>query len=344
MKRLRILVLLHEEFLPPDDIRGLSDQEIHPWKAEYDVLRTLEELGHEVRPLPLGDELAPIRFYAQEWKPHVIFNLLRDFHGIGIYDAHIISLLELLRLPYTGCNPRGLLLATDKALSKKILGWHRIPVPAFAFFRRGQAVRPRKKLPWPMIVKSAVEHASLGITQASIVHDPEGLIERVHYVHERIGTDAIAEEYIEGRELTVGILGNLRLQAFPVWELTFQKLPPGSAPIVTERVKSDLDYQEKLGVRSRRARDLEPALEEQARRIARRAFRALSMSGYGRVDMRLGADGRLRVLEANPNPDLCFGEDLAESAEAAGLPYPALIQRILNLGLRYSPPWKAQGS
>lgn len=340
MRRLRILLLTHEGQIPPDSLDGLSDEDAASFRTEFDVVQGLRGLGHEVHPLAVQDDLAPIRAAIREFEPHIAFNLLLEFHGVGVYEAHVISWLELLKVPYTGSNPRGLLLARDKGLSKKILAFHRIPVPRFGVFRKGRRLRMPKRLEFPLIVKSAVEEASLGISQASIVHDEEKLRERVAFVHDRIGSDAIAEEYIAGRELTIGVLGNERLQTFPIWEMDFGSLPEGNEPIATARIKWNLAYQDEIGLRTDRARGLDPALEERIARLAKRAYRALDLSGFARMDLRLSEEGKVYLLEANPNPDLRALEDFASGAQAAGLSYPELLQRILGLGLRYRAAWK----
>jgi D-alanine-D-alanine ligase len=340
MKKKRVLLLMHQELVPPDDVSGLSDQKLHQIAQERDVLRTLGKLEHEVVSLGLSDELAPIRLAIHDAKPHVAFNLLTHFHGIGTYDSHVVSYLELLRCPYTGCNPRGLMLASDKVVAKKILTWHRIPTPRFAAVPMGRKGIKPSRLDFPLFVKSAAEHSSIGISQASIVHDEKSLAERVEFIHHTAVTDAIVEEYIEGRELTVSILGNQRLAVFPVWELRFNNLPKGTEPIATSKVKWDLDYQKKLGVENVPARKLPDAVEKTISRTARRVYRALGMTGYARIDFRLTEDGRLYVLEANPNPDLTRDEDLAQSAGRTGIDYPKLLQRILGLGLRYAEAWK----
>jgi D-alanine-D-alanine ligase len=187
-----------------------------------------------------------------------------------------------------------------------------------------------------MIVKSLDEEASRGISQASIVWDDEDLAARVEFVHRNVG-HAIAEQYVEGRELTVGVLGNERLRTFPVWELSFANLPEGTEPIATERVKWDRAYQRKLGVTTGPA-DLPDDVAKRIDRLARRTFRALALSGYARLDLRLSEDGRVHVIEANPNPDLTDDEDFALAADRAGLIYPKLVQRIMNLGMRYRAP------
>lgn len=340
MKSRRVLVLMHEELLPPESLEGQKPEDIDRWKMEYDVLAALDKLGHDAVSVGVRDELGPIRKAIEAHQPHVAFNLLMHFHDAGVYDSALVSWLELVKQPYTGCNARGLLLAGDKALSKKVLTYHRIRVPRFATFPLRRAVRSvPKRLRYPLFVKSASEHSSTGIAQASIVRDFDALKERVEFIHRTVGTAAIAEEFIEGRELTIGVLGNQRLTTFPAYELHFDSLPEGTANIATSKVKWDRDYQKKLGVRTAPAK-LTDAQTRDFERLAKRIYRALDLSGYARIDFRLDAEEKIWVLEANPNPDLCFGEDFAESAEKAGIGYADLVQRIVTLGQSYEPAWK----
>jgi D-alanine-D-alanine ligase len=197
-----------------------------------------------------------------------------------------------------------------------------------------------KRTVYPLIVKSVDEEASLGIAQASIVHDEEHLRERVAFVHRRVATDAIAEQYVAGRELTIGVLGNERLMTFPVWEMYFENLPEGAEPIATARVKWDVEYQRRVGIDTGPARGLPTELGAEITRIAKRTYKALGLSGYARIDLRLDAAGKLHVIEANPNPDLSQAEDFALSAAASGIDYDALLQRILKLGMTHRSPWK----
>jgi D-alanine-D-alanine ligase len=336
-RKLRVLLLCHEDLVPPDPSPDHDPDAIYEWQAEYCVASALRELGHEVQILGVSDDVQPIRQCVEGFEPHVVFNQLVELRGVGAFAAHVVSYLELLGVPYTGCNPRGLTLARDKALSKKILRHHRVPTPAFFAFPLGGRIRIPKRISFPMIVKSLDEEASRGVSQASIVWDEDALVERVEFVHRNVGSGAIAEPYVEGRELTVGILGNDRLTVFPVWELSFANLPEGTEPIATERVKWDRAYQKKLGVTTGPA-DLPDAVAARIARIARRSFRALALSGYARLDLRLSEDGVVHVIEANPNPDLTDDEDFALAAERAGLPYPRLIQRIIRLGIAYRAP------
>jgi D-alanine-D-alanine ligase len=336
MRKLRVLALMHKELVPPEDTTG-HDVGHADWKTEYDVSTTIQEIGHELHTLGVHDELHTVRTAIDERKPHIVFNLLEDFHDIPIFDQNVVSYLELLRVPYTGCNPRGLLLARDKALSKKLLAYHRIPVPSFTVFQIGRAVRPPKRLRFPVIVKSLTQEASAGISQASVVNDEDKLKERVTFIHESIGTDAIVERYIEGRELYVGVIGNQRLDVFPVWEMLFDKMPNGAWRIATDRVKFSRRYQEKHDIKTNAAKNLPNGAAERIPRLCKRVYRTLGLSGYARIDLRVDPEGRVYVLEANPNPQLAYGEDFAESAERAGVSYEALLQRILNLGLRWRP-------
>ncbi len=336
MKKLRVLALMHEGMVPPEDTAGVDVREA-PWKMEHDVIGSLGQMGHEVDKLGVGSDLGAIRRSIDSFQPHIVFNLLEDFDDVPIYDQNVVSYLELQRVPYTGCNARGLLLARDKSISKKLLAYHRIPVPEFAVFHRGRPVRRPPRLGFPLIVKSLVHEASTGISQASVVEDEEKLKERVTFVHERIGTDAIVERYIDGRELYVGVMGNERLEVFPVWEIFLSRLPEGSWAIATESVKWNPSYQRKHRIKTGEAKGLSPAVTERVQKLAKRIYKNLYLSGYARIDFRMDDQEKVYVLEANPNPQLAHGEDFADSAEAGGLPYDRLIQRILNFGLNWRP-------
>jgi D-alanine-D-alanine ligase len=335
VKKLRTLALVHDHLVPPEETAGVDVLEAE-WKMEFDVIETLREIGHDVRVLGLHDDLKPIREAAEEFKPRIVFNLMEAFAGVTTFDQNVVSYLELLRLPYTGCNPRGLILARDKALSKKLLAYHRIPVPDFTVVRRGRKPVLSKRMHFPLIVKSLFFEASAGISQASVVENQEQLARRVQFIHESLGTAAIVEQFIEGRELYVGVLGNDRLDVFPVWEMSFAKMPENRWHIATERVKWSTKYQKKHGIMTDAA-TLDAAAVEAIQRIAKRAYRALDLSGYARIDLRMAEGGRAYVIEANPNPNLAYGEDFAESAEKSGLEYERLLERILALGLRWEP-------
>jgi D-alanine-D-alanine ligase len=333
VKKLRILALMHPALVPPDEADEVPEREAVSWKTEADVVRTLRELGHEVLPLGVQDELLPIREARQSFKPHLVFNLLEEFHGKTVYDHSLVSYLELQHMRYTGCNPRGLVLARSKALSKKLVAYHRIHAPAFAVFPIGRKIRRPPRLGFPLIVKSLIEHSSLGIAQASVVDSDARLSERVGFVHEHLETDAIAEQFIEGRELYVGVIGNERVRTLPVWELLFENMPPNAPLIATARVKHDPDYQARRGI-FQEAAELAPELGREIQRTSKRIYRILELDGYARIDFRLQDDGKLYFLEANPNPEIAEEEELSQAAQHAGISYPGLLQQIVRLGMR----------
>jgi D-alanine-D-alanine ligase len=332
----RVLALVDSGLVPPDDVEGVDTLEA-PWKTEFDVIQTLREEGHEVKVLGVGAELAPIRKAIDEFEPHIAFNMMEAFDNVASFDHNVVAYLELIRMRYTGCNSRGLVLARDKSISKKILHYHRIGVAAFEVFPRGRRVRRPRRLQFPLIVKSLTLDASIGISQASVVGDDEHLFERVRFIHESLETDALVEEYIEGRELYVGLLGNKRLQVLPVWELDFSGMPEEARRIATERLKWSLSYQKKHRIMTGPAKGLSAETLRNITSVCKRVYRCLELSGYARIDLRLRDDGRVFVMEANPNPQLAYGEDFAESAESAGIPYGPLLERIMALGLRWEP-------
>lgn len=334
MKKLRVLAVCRPDQLPPDTLDGLSEKEIYACKTEYDVFSTIRANGHELLGVGVMDELAPLREAIETWKPDIVFNLLDEFHGEAIYCQNVAAFLELMKVPYTGCNPRGMMLAQGKDLSKKLLKYHRLPVPAFAVFPIGRKIKRPGRLGFPLIVKSVTEDASFGISQASVVDSDEKLAERVTFIHEYVGTAAIAEQYIDGREIYVGVLGNDRLTALPIWELQFNDLAPGALPIATEKLKRNLNYQKRCGVVDGRAKDLPPALEARIHDLVKRTCRILELDGYARIDLRLSKDNIPYFIEANPNPEIAAVEELAQSALHDGIQYPELINRILALGIR----------
>jgi D-alanine-D-alanine ligase len=335
-KKLRVIVLMHEDLIPPDTLDGVEDKEKELWRTEYDVVSTLRGMGHEVLPVGVRSELGVIGGSIEEHKPHVAFNLLEEFDGYPFFDQHVVSYLELKKQKYTGCNPRGLTLARDKALTKKILTYHRIHVPRFAVFPINRKVELPKRLRYPLFVKSVSDEGSVGISQASIVRDAEKLKERVEFIHRQNLTTAIAEEYIEGREIYVGVIGNQKLQSYTPWELLMKNLPEGMANIATGKVKWDIQYQKKIGLETQPAKLEQQAIAE-FERLSKRIYRILGLSGYARIDYRLTGDGRMFVLEVNPNPQIAHHEDFADSAEHCGVKYQPLLQKVMTLGMSYEP-------
>src|SRR6185503_10339127 len=207
---LAVLVLCHDTLVPPRGARGYSRRAPPEWRTEFDVVRALRTLGHRVEVAGVQHDVEELLAAVRASRPELVFNLLVEFHSNPAFDQHVASLLELLQVPYTGCNPRGLTLARDKALSKQVLAAHGVDVPRFQVFERGARVRRARELAFPLIVKSRTEEASLGLARASLVTGERALSAHVAFVHEKLATDAIAEEYLAGRELYSAVLGGAR--------------------------------------------------------------------------------------------------------------------------------------
>lgn len=335
-KKLRVMLLVHETLIPPADLHDPEDPRMEKFGTEHDVHKALLELGHEVRMVGAYDDLAPIRRTIEDWSPDIVFNLLEEFAGNSAFDYYVVSYFEMTGIPYTGCNPRGLVLARDKAMSKILLSHHRIPVPAFTVFPRGRAIRGNRRLRYPLVVKSLTEEGSVGISQASLVTNEAQLRERVQLIHQLTHGDAIAEQYIDGRELYVTVVGNARMTVLPVREIIFNKENKGNGMVrlATSKVKWDEKYRERRGIDYCFVRNLPAGHAEKIDTLCKRACRVLNLNGVIRFDLRLGADRRIYMLEANPNPAISSIDDCAYSAEKAGMSYEQFVQRIINLGLR----------
>jgi D-alanine-D-alanine ligase len=341
-KSLRIVALVHHELVPPAQPPDDSDPDKELRKTEDDVVFTLRSMGHEVEPIGISNDLGVIDVAIQDRRPHVAFNLLEEFAGYPHFSQHVVSYLELRRIPYTGCNPLGLALSQDKALTKKILHYHGIAVPRFAVFPVGLKVKRPARLDFPLLVKSLVEEGSRGISQASLVETDEKLSERVEFIHRTTGKHAIAEQFIDGKEVYVSVIGNRNLQTYTPWELDMENWRDGVPKIATSNVKWNIAYQKKMGVVTKPAVLSEDGehndeLLAKLQRLSKRIYRILDLSGYARLDYRINADGRMYLLEANPNPQIARDEDFADSAAHCGVSYERLLQKIVTLGLRYNP-------
>lgn len=329
-------MLTQANLVPPDAVE--DDEQINraPWRTDYDVRTALRELGHEVIVSGADASLDDLRAALDDVRPHIVFNLLEMFAQRSEFLSHVLSYLELRGQAYTGCNPVGMSFSVRKSLQRKILRHHRIATPEFAVARIGRAFARPMRLGFPLIVKSVSEHGSIGIAQASVVTSDDRLSDRIAFIHDHVGTDALVEEYIEGRELYVGMLGNTRLTALPIWELGFDNLRDGAPNIATSRLKWDVDEQERVGLRTGPATDLSEAARARIERLCKRAFRALEQNGYARFDLRLRTSGQPVMIESNPNPELAWNSELPSAAKAGGLEYSALLNRIISLGLSWS--------
>lgn len=336
IKKLRVIMLADEKLLPTGSIEDFSEKQQELRKTEFDVRDAIEELGHEVFSIGVSDDLSTIRGAIDAHKPDIAFNLVEEFRGIGHFDQHVVSYLELRRQPYTGCNPRGLTLARDKAITKKILGYHGLKVPEFAIFPLRRAFKRPENLAFPLFVKSLTVEGSASISGASIVHDNEKLKERVDFIQRTTKSTAIAEQFIEGREIYVGVMGNDRVSVLPAWEFSMTNKDPDKPLIASDRAKWDPEYQRQVGLKTGPAR-LSKKMRADLEDLSKEIYRLLGLSGYARLDYRVTEAGDAYLLEANPNPQIAKDEDFAQSALHVGISYPDLIERLLQFGMKYAP-------
>ena len=337
MKTPRVLVAFNTLSACPAD-KDYSEDFQHPdWQTEADVTGALGELGCPVELAGIFDDTGILHEKIKTFQPDIIFNLVERFKNNSAHEADFTAFLKLLGVPFTGCGPEAMMLCKDKGLSKQILSHHRIRVPQFVILTvKKQAKRPRW-LDFPIFIKPLKEEASLGISQASFVENDAQFKERVEFIHETMGLDVIAEEYIAGRELYVGMAGHQRLEVFPVREMVFARVDDEDPKIATYKAKWDETYRKKWGIKNRFAENLSAETTRHLEKFCKKIYRALCIQGYARLDLRLREDGQIYFIEANPNPMLAKDEDFALSAQKAGLAYPALIQKILNLALADAP-------
>ncbi len=305
--------------------------------TENDVYQALLENGYEVRRLGLYNDVRPLLEEVDSFKPDLIFNLVETFNEVTQWDKNIAALFELLKVPYTGASSAALHLCNDKALCKKVMRYHRVRVPRFHTFYRGRKVWLPKTIKLPCIVKPLNEEASRGIALASVVKDEKSFLERVAMIHDSMKQDVIVEEYIEGRELYVSIIGDQQLRMLPPREMNFGRLPEGEPRIATYKAKWDDAYRERWGITDNTfAQDIDRELEGQLNDVCKRAYRALNIRSYARFDLRVTASGQVYVIEPNVNPCIARNDEFAQSAAKVGIDYPALIRRIVRQALKVS--------
>jgi D-alanine-D-alanine ligase len=239
----------------------------------------------------------------------------------------------MMGVPYTGSSPTGLTLCKNKGMAKELLAYHKIRVPNFAIFSPGAAIKKPPRLAYPLFIKPAEEEASYGISQDSFVENDEAFEERIRFIHERMNQAALAEEFIDGREIYVSLLGNERLRVFPFREVIFTQIPEGQPKFSTFKAKWDDAYRKRWGIQNVFAEPFPNGTGQRIVKICKAAYRALRIHGYGRIDLRVTPEGDVVMLEANPNPNLDRDDEFAQSGMKAGLSYERLIQHILRLAL-----------
>lgn len=330
-RKQKILILFDSLQAVAQDFDYLEELKSPDRTAEHDVYWALKKLGYEVHCLAIFNETQRLVEAVRTLKPHLVFNLAETFGGKPFFESNLVSLLEMLEVPFTGTGSVGLTLAKNKGVTKKILMHHKIRTPHFWVIHRNDKVSPPRKLKYPLIVKPLREEASYGISQKSLVENDDAFLERVRFIHESMERDVIVEEFIVGRELYISVMGRQRLKVFPIREIVFSKMPDLESQFATFKAKWDDDYRKRWGIQNRFAQGIPEDVFRKIERTCKKVFKLLYLQGYGRIDARLTEKNELIVIEANPNPFIAKEEDFALSAKKGGVEYPDLVQAIVRL-------------
>ncbi|MBC62637.1 MAG: hypothetical protein CMP11_09315 [Zetaproteobacteria bacterium] len=306
------------------------------WRDELDVIRVLKSFGHTVQVFGIYNDIYEFVDFVRKEKPDIVFNLCETFCHDRLYEADLASLCKLMGLSYTGSDPLSLHICKNKALQKEILSFHKIKIPQFTIASNKSKEKDFSHLTYPLIVKPLCQEASEGISQSSYVSSQESCMKRVEYLYSRFKVHSIVEEFIEGRELYIALIGGSRVSSFNPVELVFSKYPQGKPNIATYHAKWDNHYRKRWGI-SAVASSLEKSLKNKVRCYSKKIYKTLGLSGYVRFDLRLRENGDIYFIEANPNPSIAKSDDFAKSVTTAGTSYEALIERILNQALLSNP-------
>ncbi|MBC7754389.1 MAG: ATP-grasp domain-containing protein [Moraxellaceae bacterium] len=306
----------------------------HDWKTERDVRNSLIKQGHEVIPLGIHDDIDPFLKIVKEQKPDLVFNMSEAFSGKRDFEPNLTALMELVGVPFTGAGPMSLQLCKDKGLTKSILGYHEISTPQFLVAKKSRPfpLSALRKFPFPAFIKPLQLESSEGIAQTSYAATEKEALARVKFIHDKLGVDAIVEEFIDGREVYVSILGNEKLSVFPPRELFFKQVPENEPKFATYKSKWDHAYRKKWGIDSGWVDVLPEATEKKLNDVCKKIYRLLNIQGFGRIDLRLRGE-EIYFIEANPNPSIAKKEDYALSAHKGGVDYDELIAKIVSLSL-----------
>jgi D-alanine-D-alanine ligase len=334
MGKLKIVVLYDRVLVDEGEESAATDKSpvfrtLDKKEVEDEVAEVITKLGHEPVMYELDGTQKSLLGLAKV-ECDLVFNLAESFAGDDTADFKIAAFLELLGKKYTGTGTHGLMLAQDKAVAKKIFAFHGIHTPTFAKSFRGR-LDFSHDLQFPVIVKPAREDGSIGIEFSAVVNSIRELMERMDWLHANFDSPVLIEEYIDGREMYVGIIGNDKAEALPIVELDLSKLPDGTPRIAAAEVKWGKGTKAYKDTKSAIATDLSEEIVQTLQQTAVAAYQALELRDYGRVDMRLQADGRVHVIEVNPNPWLSSRAEFAMAARKSGRTYPQLVEEIIEL-------------
>jgi D-alanine-D-alanine ligase len=326
-----------EEGVPaPKATRKKSKKKRKEMTDREEIFEALQKLGHEPSYFELDGRPSSLHSLSR-CDADLIFNLTESFDGDDTKEMNVVAYVDLLGLRYTGAGPHAIFLAQDKAIAKKIFHFHGIKTPFFATSYRGR-IEHAHDISFPLIVKPALEDGSIGIDENAVVKNIKEMMERVQYIQDEFDSPALIEEYIEGREIYAGILGNYEnAQVLPLVELDLSRLPAGTPKIATYDVKFEKNTEAYKLTKSQVAEDLDEETTKRLSDTALAAYRALKLRDYGRIDMRLAPNGDVYVIEANPNPWLASKQEFAMAAKAAGRSYAGLIGEIVEIAMRRYP-------
>jgi D-alanine-D-alanine ligase len=293
------------------------------------VSAALKEAGHQVSLLGISNDLRKLIDNLTKNKPEMVYNLCEGFGDVDAHEMHVTAVLEMLGQPFTGTGAARMAVRQDKALTKKVLAFHGVRTPQFAVFER-QDIEFDGRMRFPMLVKPLHGDASLGVHDTSIVSDYKSLLSRISFIHNEVDDAAIVEEYIDGREIFAGFLGNNPPEPLPLVEIDFSELPVAYPRIFSREAKFDVGSPQYNGTSLVVAEDVPPETSSRVVTAATESIRALGLADYGRVDIRLAPDGLPYVVEVNANPYLEQSGAIATAAQEAGISYTELVNRILD--------------
>ncbi len=301
------------------------------------VEEALHSLGHQSYVIAVRDEIVTVIHWLREIQPDAVFNLCESVFGNSCLEMNIPALLDLFRIPYTGSPPLALGLCQDKGKVKDILRSQGIPTPRYRVFDRVGGILFQGN-GFPLIVKPLHEDGSLGISKESVVYDEVALSKQVGYVIEKYGQPALVEEFIDGRELNVGLIErNGELEVLPISEIDYSEFPEGIPKICGYEAKweiGSIEYQKSKPVCPA---NLEPSVQRTVEETAVKVFKLFGCRDYARVDMRLNPGGEAFVLEVNPNPDISPSSGMARSIKAGGMTYTEFVENLLERALQRKP-------
>lgn len=301
---------------------------------EYEyIVEKLKSVGFNAYSLNIKDDLNFLLKHLTEVKPDVIFNFIEIFKDNPRFEMNIVGLYELLGIPYTGAPAMGLANCQNKVLAKRLLSSAGIRIPHF-FIVHAKSTKYPHRLKYPLLVKPAFEDASVGIENESIVSNGKQLRKRIEHVLKQFNQPALVEEFIEGRELNVAVLGDKRLRVLPISEIDFSQMPDHLHNIVSFQAKWDPHHESYHKTIPICPAPLPKNIEKRAKELAFRSFKVMGCRDYARVDMRLSKNNKLYVLEVNPNPDITEGAGFMRSAQHAGLSYAQALKKIVTYALK----------